>query len=130
MDEPSQEHDRIAHEIVDSALAVHRAAGPGLLKTVYEQCLGHEIHSRQIPIMRHVTAPLIYRDLRVEAALRIDFVIGNLVALELKVADRILPVHEAQMRSYLRLSGYQLGLLINFNVVMIREGIKRIVCTR
>jgi GxxExxY protein len=121
----SSEHDAIAREIVDSAVAVHRALGPGLLESVYEQCLAYELQSRSYRIDRQVALPVPYRDVRLEAGFRIDILVNDLVVIELKTVERLLPIHEAQLLTYLKLSGKRLGLLVNFNVPLIKEGIRR-----
>jgi GxxExxY protein len=127
MSEPSTEHDLIARQIVDSAFAVHRALGPGLLESVYEQCLVYELETRHLPAQRQVTLPVFYRNLRIDAGFRMDMVIGGLVIVEIKATERILPIHEAQLLTYLKLSGHRLGLLINFNVTLIKHGIRRLI---
>ena len=121
----SSEHDAIAREIVDSAVAVHRTLGPGLLESVYEQCLAYELQSRSYRIDRQVALPVLYRDVRLEAGFRIDVLVNDLVVIELKTVERLLPIHEAQLLTYLKLSGKRLGLLVNFNVPLIKEGIRR-----
>ena len=130
MVEPSPEHDLVARQIVDAAFAVHGTLGPGLLESVYEQCLACELEAREIPFQRQVAAPVLYRDKRIEVGYRMDLVVGGLVVVEVKATERTLPVHEAQLVTYLKLSGYQLGLLINFNVVLIKYGIRRRVNSR
>jgi GxxExxY protein len=125
MVEPSPEHDLLASQIVDAAFAVHTALGPGLLESVYEQCLVYELETRGIPFQRQVALPVRYRDKRIDAGYRIDLIVGGLVIVEIKAIEKTLPVHEAQLMAYLKLSGHQLGLLINFNVALIKFGIKR-----
>jgi GxxExxY protein len=125
MVEPSPEHDLLASRIVDAAFAVHTALGPGLLESVYEQCLVYELETRGIPFQRQVALPIRYRDKRIDAGYRLDLIVGGLVVLEIKAIEKILPVHEAQLMIYLKLSGHRLGLLINFNVALIKFGIKR-----
>jgi GxxExxY protein len=125
MIEPSTEHDLVARQIVDAAFTVHSSLGPGLLETVYEQCLACELEARDIACQRQVALPVQYRNKRIDAGYRMDLVVGGLVVVEVKAAEKILPVHEAQLATYLKLSGYQIGLLINFNVVLIKYGIKR-----
>jgi GxxExxY protein len=122
----SPEHDSTAHEIVDSAFAVHRALGPGLLESVYEQCLTYELQSRGYKIERQVGLPVVYRDVRLEAGFRIDILVNDLIVIELKTVERLLPIHEAQLLTYLKLSGKRLGLLLNFNVPLIKDGIRRL----
>ena len=119
--------DAIAKEIVDAAYVVHRALGPGLLENVYEICLAHEIAKRGIDVQRQVTLPVTCDAIRVEAGLRLDLLVANCVIVEVKAVEDIDPIHTAQVLTYLRLAGHRLGLLINFNVPMIKQGIKRIV---
>lgn len=126
--EPVPEHvNRTAAAVVDAALAVHRALGPGLLESVYEACLMHELAKRQIAAERQVTLPVVYDGLRLDTGLRLDLVAEQCLVVEIKAVMDVLPIHEAQLLTYLKLSGYRLGLLINFNVALIRDGIKRIV---
>ena len=121
----SPEHDAIARDIVDSAVAVHRTLGPGLLESVYEHCLAYELQSRGYRIDRQVALPVVYRDVCLEAGFRIDILVNDLVVMELKTVERLLPIHEAQLLTYLKLSGKRLGFLVNFNVPLIKEGIRR-----
>ena len=125
--EPDVEHDLIAHEVVDAAFAVHSALGPGLLESVYEPCLARELEARQLAVQRQVTLPLFYRDPRIDAGFRMDMVVSGLVVVEIKAVERLLPVHQTQLVTYLKLSGRKLGLLINFNVTLIKYGIKRVI---
>lgn len=122
----SGELDRIAKLVVDAAFRVHKTLGPGLLESVYEVCLAHEIGKSGLSVDRQVALPVIYDNIRMDAGLRIDLLVEDCLVVELKVADEILPVHEAQILTYLKLTGHRLGFLINFNVPLIREGIKRI----
>ena len=130
MVEPTSEHNRISGIVVDSASAVHRALGPGLLETVYEQCLAHELTSRQIRFVRQFNLPIAYRGVRIEPGLRLDFVVERLVVVELMAVEHIAPIHEAQLLTYLKLSDHLLGLLINFNVPQMEDGVRRIVRAR
>lgn len=129
MIEPTPEHDRIARQIVDSAFALHTTLGPGLLESVYEQCLAAELRTRKLSVERQVAVPVVYRNTRIEAGLRMDMVVESLVIVEAKAVETILPIHGAQLLTYLKLSGLQLGLLINFNVTLIKNGIRRLVRT-
>ncbi len=124
MFEPTPDHDRIAREIVDSAFAVHVALGPGLLESVYEQCLAAELGARDIAVA------LVYRNVRVDAGFRMDMLVGGLVVVEIKAIEKLLAIHEAQIMTYLKLSGRHLGLMINFNVPRIKDGIRRIIMSR
>jgi GxxExxY protein len=125
MPELSIEYEALAREIVDAAFAVHSALGPGLLESVYEQCLAAELELRNIPFQRQIAMPVLYRGMRLEAGFRIDLLVGGLIVVEVKATETTLPIHEAQLVTYLKLSGYRLGLLINFNVKLIKDGIRR-----
>ena len=127
MNELSPEHDITARAIVDSAFAVHSTLGPGLLESVYEQCLVQELQARALRVARQIALPIQYRDLRIDGGLRMDVVVNDLVVVEIKAIERLLPIHEAQLLTYLRLSNKRLGLLINFNVPLIKDGIRRLV---
>jgi len=119
--------ERAATQIVDAAFAVHTTLGPGLLESVYEACLTHELAKRGLKVERQVVLPVIYDGVRVDAGLRLDLVVEESVIVELKAVHDLLPIHQAQLLTYLKLSGRRLGLLINFNTVLIRDGIKRVV---
>ena len=119
--------ERIASQVVDAAFKVHSALGPGLLESVYETCLLQELRSRSLKAQRQVVLPIIYEGLRIDSGLRLDLMIGGRVVVELKAVERILPVFDAQLLTYLKLSGHRLGLLINFNVARIKDGIRRII---
>jgi len=121
------EADELSHEIIGAAIEVHRALGPGLLESVYEECLAHELTLRRIPFRRQVVLPLIYKRVRLESCYRLDMVVKDLVVLELKAVEHILPVHEVQLLTYLRLAGKWLGLVLNFHVTVLQRGIRRIV---
>jgi GxxExxY protein len=127
MIELSSEHDEIARQIVDSALSVHKALGPGLLESVYEQCLAYELRSRSLRVASQIPLPVHYREVQIEIGFRIDMVVNDLVLIEVKAVERILAVHEAQLLTYLKLSGKHLGLLVNFNVPLIKDGIRRLI---
>ena len=111
--------------IVDSALTVHRTLGPGLLESVYETCLAHEIGKRGLKVERQVHLPLYYDGVKLEQDLRLDFLIEDAVIIETKAVEVLLPVHQAQLLTYLRLAKKPLGFLINFNVPLIKQGIRR-----
>src|SRR5882672_4442997 len=121
----SSRTDEIAKVVVDAAYAVHKALGPGLLESVYEICLAHELVKRGLKIERQVSLPVVYDSIRLDAGLRLDFVVEQQLVVELKAVEVILPVHEAQLLTYLKLSAHRLGLLINFNVPLIKQGIRR-----
>lgn len=118
--------DRVAQQIVDAAFTVHIHLGPGLLESDYEIGLVHELKKRGLEVKRQVTLPIVYDGIKLEAGLRLDIVVEDSVVIEIKAVDLILPVHEAQVLSYLKLSGHRLGFLINFNVPVIKEGIRRL----
>jgi len=121
------ETNRVAREAVDSAFKVHSTLGPGLIESVYEACLVHELHGRGLQTQRQVARPVLYGNLRLDAGLRLDMVVEDRVVVELKAVEGVLPVHKAQLLTYLKLSGYRVGLLINFNTLLIKDGIHRIV---
>ena len=116
----------VARAVVDASFAVHRTLGPGLLESVYERCAVHELGKRGLPVASQVTLPIVYDGTRLGAALRMDLVVADCVVVELKAIEALAPVHTAQMLTYLKLSGLRLGLLINFNVPVIRDGIRRV----
>ena len=115
------------YEIIAAALEVHRYLGPGLLESAYEECLCHECFLRSIPFERQKPLPILYKGKQLDCAYRLDLVIDNRVLLELKSVEKLLPIHEAQLITYLKLSGLRTGLLMNFNEALLKEGIKRIV---
>ena len=125
MDRIPDESDRAARAIVDASYAIHSKLGPGLLEKVYEVCLAYEIGRRGIEVHRQVAVPVIYDGVELEAALRLDLLVGECVIVEVKSIDSLAPIHTAQMLTYLRLTGLRLGLLVNFNVRLIKDGIKR-----
>ena len=119
------ETNRVAKHVVDAAFSVHSGLGPGLLESVYEVCLAHELEKRGLKVERQVVLPIVYDALRLDAGLRLDAVVADCVVVELKAVGSLLPVHRAQLLTYLTLSGYRLGLIINFNVPVIKNGIVR-----
>ena len=119
--------ERVAKEIVDSAFCIHKALGPGLLESVYEACMCFELSKRGITFQRQLSLPVIYESIRIDAGLRLDLLVADSVIVELKAVQDHHPVFEAQLHTYLKLTNRRLGLLINFNVPLIKEGIKRIV---
>ncbi len=121
------EVDEVARQVVDAAFAVHTTLGPGLLESVYEICLAHELAKRGLKVERQVSLPVVYDKVRLDAGLRLDMLVADSVLLELKAVEAILPIHLAQVLTYLKLSGHRLGLLINFNVVRLKGSIKRLV---
>jgi GxxExxY protein len=112
--------------VVDAAYAVHIALGSGLLESVYEACLIHELKKRGLNVASQVCLPVGYDGVRLDTGLRLDLLVENCLVVELKAVDAVLPVYHAQVLTYLKLTGHRLGLLINFNVPVIRDGIKRL----
>ncbi len=112
-------------EIIGAAIEVHRYLGPGLLESTYEECFCHELHLRQIPFQRQLLLPINYKGIRIEDKHRIDILVRDSIVIELKAIEAILPVHHAQLLSYLRLGGWSIGLLMNFHVPMLVDGIHR-----
>ena len=115
----------LSREVIGAAIEVHKALGPGLLESAYEECLCQELKIRGIPFERQVELPIEYKGIKLSAGYRMDIVADNLLVLELKSVENLLTIHEAQLITYLRLSKIWLGLLINFNVPILKEGIKR-----
>ena len=118
---------RLTQQIIVAAIAVHRELGPGLLESVYEECLCSELRRASLKFERQVTLPIVYRDVRLECGYRLDLVVEDSVLLELKAVEALAPIHEAQMLTYLRLSKLKIGLLINFNHGVLKDGIRRFV---
>jgi GxxExxY protein len=123
----SDREDQIGKAVVDAAYAVHEALGPGLLENVYEVCFCHELRKRGLTLRRQIPVPVVYDGLKFDEALRLDVLVENLVICELKAADRDNAVFLAQLLTQLRLTGKRLGYLINFDVPLIKNGIKRVV---
>jgi len=121
------ERDSLTHAVIGAAIEVHRVLGPGLLESVYEECLCHELGLRGIPFQRQAPLPVVYKDLKMEHGFRIDILIPGQLIIEIKAVEAIAPVHEAQLLTYLRLSGIHVGLLLNFYVAVLKDGIKRMV---
>lgn len=111
--------------IIGAAIEVHRELGPGLMESVYEECLCHELRLRSVPFQRQLTVPVRYKGIRLDCGYRLDLLVGNAVVVELKTVPSILPVHEAQLLTYLRLLEVRVGLLINFDVRVLKNGIVR-----
>jgi GxxExxY protein len=113
--------------IIGAAIEVHRALGPGLLESAYEECLCHELHLRGLGFERQVALPVSYKGLQLDCGYKIDLIVEREIILELKALEAILPVHEAQLLTYLKLAGKHVGLLINFNTPVLTRGIRRLV---
>jgi GxxExxY protein len=121
------EVEQAARVTTDAAFKVHKTLGPGLLESVYEACLAHELRQRGIHVETQIALPVIYEGLRLEAGLRLDMLVANQLIVELKAVEKMNSLFEAQLLTYLKLTGRRLGLLINFNVPLIKHGIKRII---
>jgi GxxExxY protein len=119
--------NEISYQVIGAALKVHRRVGPGLLESAYEAALAYELQNLNLLVEQQVTLPFIYEEVRLEAGYRIDLIINRLVIVEIKSVENLLPVHHAQVLTYLRLTDLKLGLLINFNAVVLKDGIHRIV---
>ena len=117
----------LTHAIIGAAIEVHRSLGPGLLESAYEKCLSRELSLRKIPFERQKPLPLVYKDVKLECGYRIDLLVDGRVVVELKAVDALAPVHDAIVLTYLRLSGCKIGLLINFNAAVLKDGIRRLV---
>ena len=118
-------HKELTERIIGAAIEVHRSLGPGLLESVYEECLAYEFKQSGIQFTRQLELPIEYKGRRLDVGYRLDFLIDNTVIIELKSVDRIMPIHEAQLLTYLRLAKKRVGLLMNFNVPRLRDGLVR-----
>lgn len=131
MASPARSHplrvNEITGAIVNSAMKVHSLLGPGLLESAYQACLAHELRSRGFEVASEVPMPVVYEGHKLEVGYRIDLIVEHRVVVEVKSAEALHPIHQAQLLSYMRLSGIPIGLLINFNVLHLRDGIKRMV---
>jgi len=117
--------NEISRNIIGAAIAVHKELGPGLLEPVYELCLVQELQNQGVNVLHQVDVPLYYKGVLTDKKFRIDVLVENEVIVELKAVDTVLPIHEAQLLTYMKLSGKNLGLLINFNVQELRKGVRR-----
>jgi len=123
----SPDLNTITERIIGGCIEVHRHLGPGLLESAYEECVSHELTSAGLLYERQLPLPVVYKGIHLDCAYRLDLVVQGLVVVELKCVDTLLPIHEAQLLTYLKLTGHQVGILINFNVPTLRQGIKRLV---
>ena len=119
------EHEDLTRSIIGAAIAVHRAIGPGLLESSYEECLCHELNLRSLRFERQKAMPIKYKGVLLDCGYRIDLVVDGTVVVELKSVEQVLPIHEAQLLTYMRLGAYGVGLLINFNVPVLKDGVVR-----
>jgi GxxExxY protein len=117
----------LGERVIGLGIDLHRHLGPGLLESAYEECLCFELAQAGIAYRRQVPLPIVYKDVRLDCGYRMDIVVGNELIVEIKAVERILPIHEAQMLTYLRLSSLRAGLLMNFNSVLLKDGLRRFV---
>ena len=117
----------LTERVIGLAIDVHRHLGPGLLESAYEECLCFELDQAGIEHRRQVPLPVVYKDVRLDCGYRMDIVVGRQLIVEIKAVDRIMPIHEAQILTYLRLSGHKIALLLNFNSVVLKNGLRRFV---
>ena len=120
-----EEFDTLTGDIIGAAIEVHRALGPGLLESAYEACLMYELRLRRLNVEHQKPLPIFYKDVIIDCGYRLDIVVENQVIVEIKSVSGIAPIHEAQLLSYLKMSDYKRGLLINFNVTMLKDGLRR-----
>ena len=123
----AEEMNRITEAVIQAAMEVHRALGPGLLESAYEACLAFELAQRGLKVEQQKPLPVVYKEVRLDCGYRLDLLVEEKVIVEIKAIDQLLPVHYAQLLSYLKLSGCRVGLLINFNVKVLKNGIHRLV---
>jgi len=115
----------LTERVISAAIEVHRTLGPGLIESVYEECLCKELSLRQIPFVRQAGLPVEFKGCRLDCGFQIDLLIDDTLVIEIKSVDAIMPVHEAQLLTYMKLGGWKVGLLINFNVALLKQGIRR-----
>ena len=120
------DHDPVTEQIIGAAIEVHRILGPGLLESAYEISLYHELSLRDIPFARQVALPVTYKDIRLDCGYRLDLLVADRVIVEIKSVEKLLPVHHAQVLTYLRQSGHRTGLLMNFNAEILKQGLRRL----
>jgi len=121
-----RENDALTEKIIGLAIEVHRQLGPGLLESAYEECLCFELEQEGLAFQRQQPLPIVYKSVRLDCGYRLDVVVQNQVILELKTVERLMPIHEAQMLTYMKLSGIRTGLLLNFHSVVLRDGLRRL----
>jgi len=120
------QNDPLTERVIGFAIEVHRHLGPGLLESAYEECLCYELSQAGFALTRQVPLPVVYKSVRLDCGYRLDVVVENRVIVELKSVERLMPIHEAQVITYLKLSGIPIGLLLNFNTPVLRDGIRRL----
>lgn len=123
----AKDENELSRIILDAAFRVHTALGPGLLESAYEACLAYELRNEGLTVLTQVPLPVIYREVRLDAGYRLDLLVEDMVVVEIKAVDALAAIHQAQVISYLRLSGKKLGIMINFNSLHLRDGIRRVV---
>jgi len=126
-DAETPRENQLTEKIIGCAIEVHKALGPGLLESAYEECFCHELAQNGIPFSRQVSLPVVYKGIKLECGFKIDVLVNDLVIIELKAVEKLLPIHDAQLLTYLKLYRRPLGLLMNFNVPALKDGIKRLV---
>jgi len=117
----------ITHQIIGAAMEVHKRLGPGLLESAYEECLLHELRLRNLKVERQMGIPVVYKEVKLECGYRLDLLVEGRIVVELKSVEGLAPIHEAIILTYLRLSGHKIGLLINFNVTVLKDGVRRFI---
>ena len=117
--------NKLSNEVIGAAIDVHRILGPGLLESAYETCLSHELGLREIKYQKQIKLPVEYKDVLLDCGYRLDILVEDEIVLELKSVEKILPIHDAQLLTYMKLGGWRLGMIFNFNVPLLRNGIKR-----
>ena len=121
------DHDVLTEQIIGAAIEVHRHLGPGLLESAYEACLCYELNLRTLKVERQKALPIIYKDVKLDSGYRLDLIVENEVVVEIKSVSKLLPIHEAQLLSYLKHNGGRRGLLINFNEKLLKNGLRRLI---
>ena|SRR5690348_9008980 len=122
--------ERLTERVIGLAIDVHKELGPGLLESVYERCLAFDLKRAGIPFKRQAAIPVAYHGFRLHTGFRADLLVADDIIIEIKAVERLIPAHEAQLRTYLRMSGCQVGLLFNFNAIRLKDGLRRLVRTR
>jgi len=122
-----ERENQITEKIIGAAIEVHKALGPGLLETAYEECLCYELKHLGLDFKRQLPLPVVYKNVKLDCGYRLDIVVENMIIVELKTVEKLMPIHEAQLLTYLKLTNKTVGLLLNFNVPLLRDGVKRIV---
>jgi GxxExxY protein len=121
------ENDELSQQVIGLAIEVHRHLGPGLLESAYEECLCLELKEAGLPFCRQVSLPIIYKSVKLDCGYRLDLVVKDRLSLELKAVERLLPIHNAQLLTYMKLSGIRTGLLLNFNSAVLKDGLRRLI---